>query len=88
MCQINLTKLISPCISGLGYLCILVLDFFFILNMQHKRLNHILGFSDFKPNSIKIFSLDVPCMAPVMVSAALYWTNSSFSQKDSLESWS
>ena len=56
--------------------------------MQHKRLNHLHGFSDSKPNSIKIFSLDVPCMAPVMVSAALYWTNSSFSQKDSLESWS
>ena len=43
--------------------------------MQHKRQNHILDFSDSKPKSIKIFSFDVPCMAPVMASAALYWTD-------------
>ena len=56
--------------------------------MQHKRLNHLLNFSDSKPNSTQLFSLDVPCMAPVMARAALYWTDCSFSQKDSLEGWS
>ena len=56
--------------------------------MQHERLNHLLDFSDSKPNSIIFFSLDVPCMAPTMASAALYWTDSSFSLKDSLEGWS
>ena len=56
--------------------------------MQHKRLKHLLDFSDCTPNSIKFFSLDVPCMAPVTEDAALYWTDSSFSQKDSSEGWS
>ena len=46
--------------------------------MQHKRLNHLLDFSDYKPNSTKLFSLDLPCIAPVMASAALYWTDSRF----------
>ena len=56
--------------------------------MQHKLVNHLLDFSDSKRNSIKMFSLDVPCMEPVMASIALYWIDSSFSQKDSLERWS
>ena len=62
--------------------------FFIFLNMQHKLLRHLLNFSDSKPNSIKLFSIDVPCIAPVMASAALYWTDPSFLQKDSLEDWS
>ena len=49
--------------------------------MHHKRLNN-LDFSNSKPNSIKVFSLDVPRMAPVIASAALYWADSSLSQKD------
>ena len=56
--------------------------------MQHKRLNHLLDFSNSKTNSINIFSLDVPCMAPIVASAALYWIDSSFSQKYILEGWS
>ena len=56
--------------------------------MQHKHLNHLLDFHGSKPNSIIFFSLDVPCMAPVMASAALFWIDSSFSQKDSKEGWS
>ena len=56
--------------------------------MQHKRLNHLLDFSNSKPNSIIFFSLDLPCMAPIVASAALYWIDSSFSQKDILECWS
>ena len=56
--------------------------------MQHKYLSHLLDFGDSKPNPIKTFSLDVSCMVTVMVSAALYWTDSSFLQKDSLEVWS
>ena len=55
--------------------------------MQHKRKNHLLDFSDFKLNSTKIVSLEVPCMAPAKASAA-FWTDSTFSQKDSLEIWS
>ena len=49
--------------------------------MQRKRLNHLLNFSEFKPNSVNYCSLDVSCMAPVMTSAALYWNESSFSLK-------
>ena len=49
--------------------------------MQLKRLNQTLDFSDPKSNSIKFGSLDMPCMAPAMASAALYWTDSSFSHK-------
>ena len=58
--------------------------------MQHKRLNHLLDFSDSSKvisGFSKFFSLDVLCMAPVMASAALCWTDSSFSQKDSLKGW-
>ena len=40
---------------------------FHFLNMQHKRLKHLLD-----------FCLDVPCMEPVMAGSALYWTDSSF----------
>ena len=49
--------------------------------MQHKRLNHLLNFSESKPHSANFCSLDVSCMAPVMTSAALYWNESSFSLK-------
>ena len=56
--------------------------------MQHERLNHLLDLSDFKPNSIKVFSFDVPCMAPAIANAALHCTDFSLSQKDSLEGWS
>ena len=56
--------------------------------MQHKRLNHLLDFTDSKPNSINFFALHVPCMAPVMARAALYWIDSSFSQKAPSEGWS
>ena len=38
--------------------------------MQHKRLKHLLD-----------FCLDVPCIAPVMAGAALYWTDDTFLKK-------
>ena len=68
----------------LDYLGVIMLGFslFWICNID---LNYLLDFSDSKPNSIKLFSLDVLCTASVMASAAFYWTNSSFSQKHSLE---
>ena len=52
-----------------------------ILNMQRKRLNHLLDFSCSKLSSIIFFSLDVPYMVSIMASAAGHWTDSSFSQK-------
>ena len=56
--------------------------------MQPKRLYHLLDLRDSSLSSSKIFSREVPCMATVIATAALYWTNSSFSQNYSLWGWS
>ena len=42
---------------------------FIILNMQQRRLYHLLFLSDSSPSFRQIFSREVPCMAPVIAKA-------------------
>ena len=56
--------------------------------MQQRRLYHLLDLSDSRPSSWLSLSREVPCIAPVIARAALYYTDSILSQKDSFWGWS
>ena len=54
---------------------------FMIMSNMVMRLHHLRELRDSQPNSAYIFSHHVPLQFPVLVRAAVYWTDSNFSIK-------
>ena len=61
--------------------------FFKIFKRQQNFLYHRLCCRDSKSSSSKSLYLDVPRIAPVMITAALDWMLSIFCWKDALHAW-